>query len=74
MHNVKGLFFNEQIQGNQDNTAKTKQIHIAYHNGDHYSSVRKINDNTESPASIQVKVSNVVSNVNFSTVCFVKLR
>lgn len=32
----------------------TRQLHIAYHNGDHYSSVRKLNDNTETPANIKL--------------------
>ncbi|KAL5015402.1 hypothetical protein ScPMuIL_009672 [Solemya velum] len=44
-----------QIQGSADPNGR--QIHIAYHNGDHYSSVRKLNDNTESPANIRLKVT-----------------
>lgn len=44
------------IQGQQSSPSQVRQIHIAYHNGDHYSSVRKLHDNTESPASIKVKV------------------
>ncbi|XP_061188419.1 OTU domain-containing protein 3-like [Saccostrea echinata] len=44
------------IQGNQSSTGQIKQIHIAYHNGDHYSSVRRVHDNTESPASIKIKI------------------
>ncbi|XP_041377611.1 OTU domain-containing protein 3-like [Gigantopelta aegis] len=47
------------IQGSSN--PKVRQLHIAYHNGDHYSSVRKASDNTESPANIrlqdEVKVS-----------------
>ncbi|KAK3583745.1 hypothetical protein CHS0354_022777 [Potamilus streckersoni] len=42
------------IQGCQN--PKAKQLHIAYHNGDHYSSVRRVNDNTESPANIRIEV------------------
>ncbi|KAK6175241.1 hypothetical protein SNE40_013746 [Patella caerulea] len=53
------------IQGSKN--TKSRQLHIAYHNGDHYSSVRKMNDNTESPANIQLqdteeKEKNVYSN------------
>jgi len=46
-----------QIQGQSKPNPNAKQIHIAYHNGDHYSSVRKVNDNVESPASIRLQVS-----------------
>ena len=45
-----------QIQGMTIPNPNAKQIHIAYHNGDHYSSVRKLNDNLESPANIRLKV------------------
>lgn len=44
------------IQGPKTSNSATKQIHISYHNGDHYSSVRKLGDNTESPANIKIKV------------------
>lgn len=44
------------IQGPKTSNSATKQIHISYHNGDHYSSVRKVGDNTESPANIKIKV------------------
>lgn len=42
------------IQGTKDPT--TPQLHIAYHNGDHYSSLRWLHDNTESPANIRLKI------------------
>ncbi|XP_029651126.1 OTU domain-containing protein 3 isoform X1 [Octopus sinensis] len=42
------------IQGSKDVTAA--QLHIAYHNGDHYSSLRWLHDNTESPANIRLKI------------------
>lgn len=42
------------IQGTKDPT--TAQLHIAYHNGDHYSSLRWLHDNTESPADIRLKI------------------
>lgn len=44
------------IQGLSSPTPNARQIHIAYHNGDHYSSVRRLNDNTESQANIRLKV------------------
>ncbi|XP_071146148.1 OTU domain-containing protein 3-like isoform X2 [Mytilus edulis] len=44
------------IQGPKTQSQTIKQIHISYHNGDHYSSVRKHGDNTESPANIRVKI------------------
>ena len=30
------------------------QLHISYHNGEHYASVRKIQDNTDSPANVHI--------------------
>lgn len=47
--------FHPQIQGPQTSTDLTRQLHIAYHNGDHYSSVRRKGDNTESPAQIRLE-------------------
>ncbi|KAL8601373.1 hypothetical protein ACOMHN_042377 [Nucella lapillus] len=35
--------------------AKVRQLHLAYHNGDHYSSIRRQGDNTETPANIQLQ-------------------
>ncbi|KAH9514079.1 OTU domain-containing protein 3 [Bulinus truncatus] len=43
------------IQGPANSNELTPQLHIAYHNGDHYSSVRKLDDNTESPAHIRLQ-------------------
>ncbi|CAG0894070.1 unnamed protein product [Darwinula stevensoni] len=31
-----------------------KEIHIAYHNGDHYNSVRRIGDHSDSPANVRI--------------------
>nr|KAG5698975.1 hypothetical protein BaRGS_033488 [Batillaria attramentaria] len=42
------------IQG-PSSSANVRQLHIAYHNGDHYSSIRRLNDNTESPANIRLQ-------------------
>ncbi|XP_042204290.1 OTU domain-containing protein 3-like [Homarus americanus] len=33
------------------------ELHISYHNGDHYNSVRRIGDCTSSPACIKLAVS-----------------
>ncbi|XP_052821455.1 OTU domain-containing protein 3-like [Mya arenaria] len=44
------------IQGLESCSTSTRQLHIAYHNGDHYSSVRKVGDNTESPTNIKLKI------------------
>lgn len=46
------------IQGPSMPSSTTRQLHLAYHNGDHYSSVRKLNDNTESPTNIRLKIGN----------------
>ncbi|BFZ23204.1 hypothetical protein BsWGS_26244 [Bradybaena similaris] len=45
------------IQGPTVSNENTRQLHLAYHNGDHYSSVRKVDDNTESPADIRLQDS-----------------
>lgn len=31
-----------------------RQLHISYHNGDHYASVRRIEDDTDSPANVHL--------------------
>lgn len=33
-----------------------RQLHIAYHNGDHYSSIRKLADNSKKPTNIKLSV------------------
>ncbi|GFR73940.1 OTU domain-containing protein 3 [Elysia marginata] len=43
------------ISGPTTTSADTRQLHLAYHNGDHYSSVRRLGDNTESPAHIRLQ-------------------
>jgi OTU domain-containing protein 3 len=45
------------IQGPLVSNENIRQLHLAYHNGDHYSSVRKVDDNTESPAHIRLQDS-----------------
>lgn len=39
-----------------DNPA-ARELHISYHNGDHYSSIRKIGDTSETPANIKLDSS-----------------
>ncbi|XP_076320385.1 OTU domain-containing protein 3-like isoform X2 [Tachypleus tridentatus] len=41
-----------QIRGTEKKGAP--EIHISYHNGEHYSSVRRIGDDSESPANIRL--------------------
>lgn len=36
--------------GNYNKNGQVRELHISYHNGEHYSSVRRINDNTSEPA------------------------
>lgn len=35
-------------------TSPGRELHIAYHNGDHYNSIRRIGDNSENPANVQI--------------------
>ena len=56
-----------QINGVDGGRVPTRQLHIAYHNGDHYSSVRKLNDNTEAPNNIKLAVSIEI----FAAYCFI---
>jgi len=44
-----------QIHGSSSGTPCDREIHISYHNGDHYNSVRRAGDrNTETPARIKL--------------------
>ena len=36
-----------------------KEIHIAYHNGDHYNSVRRIGDHSDNPANVRVSLESL---------------
>ena len=38
------------IEGYQPMSGKNKELHLSYHNGEHYSSLRKINDPDTGPA------------------------
>ncbi|NXF95602.1 OTUD3 protein, partial [Eubucco bourcierii] len=43
-----------QIRGtDKDNV---RELHIAYHDGEHYDSVRRINDDSEAPANLQMEM------------------
>ena len=43
-----------QINGVEKHACR--EMHIAYRYGDHYDSVRRIGDNTESPAQLRIEV------------------
>lgn len=45
-------------QKNYSNLPLTHQLHIAYHGGDHYDSVRRLGDTSHNPANIQIDVEN----------------
>lgn len=44
-----------QIRGTDKSSVR--ELHIAYRYGEHYDSVRRINDNSEEPAHLQTDVS-----------------
>lgn len=50
-----------EIHGSEK--ANGRQIHISYHNGDHYSSVRSLGDSSETPANIRFVNGQVLQNV-----------
>jgi hypothetical protein len=37
-----------------------REIHIAYHNGDHYNSVRKLGDNSDAPANVKLGLQVII--------------
>ena len=37
-----------------------RELHIAYRYGDHYDSVRRVGDNSESPAQLRIEVNTVI--------------
>jgi len=39
--------------GDYSKNGQARELHISYHNGEHYSSVRCINDNTTEPAWVK---------------------
>jgi len=43
------------IHPSKDELPNGREVHIAYHNGDHYNSVRKLGDDSESPSSIKLQ-------------------
>ena len=51
-----------QIHGSPDGQTRcAKELHISYHNGDHYNSVRRIGDLTSNePANLRIDVSKLV--------------
>jgi len=44
------------LQINGSDRPNVRQLHIAYHNGDHYSSVRKQGDNSDTSANVKLLV------------------
>ena len=44
-----------QIRGTDRSNGR--ELHIAYRHGEHYDSVRRLNDNSEAPARLQTEVS-----------------
>jgi len=54
-----------QINDVNDSSEKiVTELHIAYHNGDHYNSVRKLGDDSETPAGIRLNISKNKDKVN----------
>lgn len=53
-----------QVKGTDKPNAT--ELHLSYHNGDHYNSVRKIGDNTQGPASIRLAAAKVDKQQNSS--------
>uniref|UniRef100_H2XX74 OTU domain-containing protein 3 n=1 Tax=Ciona intestinalis TaxID=7719 RepID=H2XX74_CIOIN len=51
------------INGNE---RSRRQLHIAYHNGDHYSSVRKLTDDTDGPTNIKLTIQSKHENKSTS--------
>lgn len=45
---------------NYNNVPSSHQLHIAYHGGDHYDSVRRLGDTSHIPANIQINVESEV--------------
>lgn len=61
-----------------DNVAKskkkftTKQLHIAYHGGDHYDSVRKLGDTSHTPTDITLQIDSGVKKSSPNQLCAYK--
>lgn len=53
-----------QVKGTDKPNAT--ELHLSYHNGDHYNSVRKIGDNTQGPASIRLAAAKADKQQNSS--------
>jgi OTU domain-containing protein 3 len=53
-----------KVNGAFINSKNVKQIHLAYHNGEHYSSVRKMGDLENTPANIQINSVDNTTNTN----------
>lgn len=53
-HSALCGLFSLQINGAEKQVCR--ELHIAYRYGDHYDSVRRIGDNSESPAQLRIEV------------------
>uniref|UniRef100_A0A4W6BXA4 OTU domain-containing protein 3 n=1 Tax=Lates calcarifer TaxID=8187 RepID=A0A4W6BXA4_LATCA len=54
-----------EINGSEKQVCR--ELHIAYRYGDHYDSVRRIGDNSESPAQLRIEVHTVLYNRQHTT-------
>lgn len=52
------VLFLLQINGAEKQVCR--ELHIAYRYGDHYDSVRRTGDNSESPAQLRIEVYNTI--------------
>ena len=70
-----------QIKGNEeaDGEPPNCEVHISYHNGDHYNSVRRAGDHTCVPANVRLMVRSSLyckqslSKISKPTVCSAKV-
>lgn len=53
IHQLDSASFN--IEGGVGDSSSLKELHLTYHNGEHYSSIRRIGDKSSSPANIRFK-------------------
>jgi len=60
IHHLSAPSFSIECEG-EDNPSG-RELHITYHNGEHYSSVRKVGDKSASPAFIKFKSAVIEEN------------
>lgn len=54
-----------RIEPSDVSSAASRELHLSYHNGEHYSSVRRIGDRTSHPANIKVKVISLTVRIQY---------